>query len=201
MHFDLITYVADGWVELRLAGPGEHPRVLVKIGESGGRRGIEALVVVGGVLDSAALKSIPIARVESTLNHPQFGLPRAKLKVTEKELRSLADRGHLFPDEFNAIDSALASYLEKNPQPKGGEPGTRQTWRRRRKPLTRPDGTDPDGFSQRVAEAYNDTILTTSKPAPVLAEEADVPVTTVHRWIAEARRRGHLPPARRGRAG
>lgn len=175
--------------------------MLVKIGESDGRRGVEALIVVGGVLDSATLKSIPIARVESALNHPQFGLPNAKLEISEKELRSLADRGHLFPGEFRAIDAALASYLEKSPPPKGGEAGTRQTWRRRRKPLTRPDGTDPDGFSRRVAEAYNDAILTTSKPAPLLAEEAGVPVTTVHRWIAEARRRGHLPPARKGRAG
>lgn len=67
--------------------------------------------------------------------------------------------------------------------------------------LTRPNGTDPDGFARRVAEAYNNAILTTSKPARLLAEEAGVPVPTVHRWIAEARRRGHLSPGRKGVAG
>lgn len=72
---------------------------------------------------------------------------------------------------------------------------------RRRKPLRRPDGTNPDGFYQQVAAAYSEAVLATSKPAKVLAEEAGVPVGTVHRWIREARRRGHLPPARRGRAG
>lgn len=65
-----------------------------------------------------------------------------------------------------------------------------------REPLARPDGTDPDGFSRRVAEAYRAAVVTTSKPAKVLADEAGVPVTTVHRWIREARQRGHLKPGR-----
>ena len=29
----------------------------------------------------------------------------------------------------------------------------------------------------------------------------DVPVTTAHRWVKEARRRGFLPPGRKGRRG
>lgn len=72
---------------------------------------------------------------------------------------------------------------------------------RRRKPLRRPDGTNPQEFYRRVAAAYSEAVLATSKPAKVMAEEAGVPVGTVHRWIREARRRGYLPPARRGRAG
>jgi transposase len=67
--------------------------------------------------------------------------------------------------------------------------------------LTRPDGRDPDGFYQQVAEAYRDVVQTTPKVAKALAEEANVPVGTVHRWIMEARRRGFLPSARQGRAG
>lgn len=70
-----------------------------------------------------------------------------------------------------------------------------------RERLTRPDGTDPEGFSRRVAAAYNEAVLQTSYPAVLLAEEAGVPVTTVHRWVRDARRLGLLPPARRGRAG
>ncbi|MFY1703925.1 acyl-CoA carboxylase epsilon subunit [Micromonospora sp. WMMA1923] len=201
MHFDLITVVADGWVELRLAGPGDHPRVLARVGERDGRRAVDAVMVAGGPLDSQALRSIPMARIESALNHPKFGMLNAKLAVDDDVLRSLADRGHLFPEEFAAIDAALGAYLEKAPQPSGETPGASHAWRRRRKPLTRPDGSNPDGFYRQVADAYNDLIVSTSAPAPILAEEASVPVPTVHRWIAEARRRGHLPPARRGRAG
>jgi hypothetical protein len=70
-----------------------------------------------------------------------------------------------------------------------------------REPLTRPDGSDPDGFYQRVADAYREVLQDTNKVAVVLAKEADVPVGTVHRWILEARRRGFLATARQGRAG
>jgi hypothetical protein len=64
-----------------------------------------------------------------------------------------------------------------------------------------PDGSNPDGFYRQVAEAYRDAVQDTRKVAVVLAEEAGVPVGTVHRWILEARRRGFLPSARQGRAG
>jgi hypothetical protein len=67
--------------------------------------------------------------------------------------------------------------------------------------LNRPDGSDPDAFYEQVAEAYRDVIRTTPKVAKVLADEAGVPVGTVHRWVMEARRRGFLPAARQGRAG
>lgn len=71
-----------------------------------------------------------------------------------------------------------------------------------RTPLTRPDGTDPEGFSRRVAEAYLEAVARKDRaPAKTLAAEVgDVPVTTVHRWIRDARRSGFLGPAMRGRA-
>lgn len=67
-----------------------------------------------------------------------------------------------------------------------------------------PAGTKrPDSFYKKVAELY--TALTASgthKPAQVIAEANDVPVTTVRRWIKEARARKVLAPAdRAGRAG
>lgn len=62
--------------------------------------------------------------------------------------------------------------------------------------LTRPDKSDPEGFYKLVARAYREAAAKTAKPAPMLAEEAGVPVATVRRWIAEARRRGQLPPGR-----
>jgi hypothetical protein len=70
-----------------------------------------------------------------------------------------------------------------------------------RAPLGRPDGMDPEVFYARVARAYGEYAEQTHAPARAMAEEADVPVGTVHRWIREARRRGFLPPARKGRVG
>lgn len=68
-------------------------------------------------------------------------------------------------------------------------------------PLGRPDGTDPEAFYRRVADIYTTLIKTTRRPAATIAGEVAVPVPTVHRWIHEARRRGHLAPGRKGRAG
>lgn len=62
--------------------------------------------------------------------------------------------------------------------------------------LTRPGRDGTDEFYALVARAYREASAETGRPAPVLAEEAGVPVATVRRWIAEARRRGHLPPGR-----
>lgn len=67
--------------------------------------------------------------------------------------------------------------------------------------LTRPDGSDPEKFYRQVALAYRQYAIETKAPARAIADEAQVPVTTVHRWIREARQRGFLPPGRKGRAG
>lgn len=67
--------------------------------------------------------------------------------------------------------------------------------------LTRPDGTDPDGFAARVAAAYREYATQTRAPAVEIAKEAGVPIATVRSWIREARRRGKLPEGRKGKAG
>lgn len=67
-----------------------------------------------------------------------------------------------------------------------------------RRTLSRP-GTDP-AFYSHVATAYRQ-YAETGAPAKTIADEAGVPVTTAHRWVREARQRGFLPPARRGKVG
>lgn len=62
--------------------------------------------------------------------------------------------------------------------------------------MSRPTGRDTGDFYQRVADAYSEVRARTYAVAPALAEEADVPVRTVHRWIAEARRRGLIASPR-----
>jgi hypothetical protein len=67
--------------------------------------------------------------------------------------------------------------------------------------LGRPDGTDPDGFYAEVARAYIEYARQTRAPAPEIAREAGVPAGTARGWVKEARRRGHLRPGRKGKAG
>lgn len=65
-----------------------------------------------------------------------------------------------------------------------------------------PDGTRrPDSFYRKVAELYGFLAGRSRSPAAEIAQANGLPVTTVHRWVKEARRRGFLPPGRRGRAG
>jgi hypothetical protein len=64
-----------------------------------------------------------------------------------------------------------------------------------------PPGAKPDWFYERLAVAYSSLALRSNRPAVLLAERNGVPVTTVHRWVKEARRRGFLPPGQKGRRG
>lgn len=208
MHFDGISVLGTtDWVMLRTSSrvlplgtvaEGE-PVVLARLAQRDGRQVISALIILGDRIDSATMRSIQIGRVESMLNYAPLKLePFRPTEALEEWLgaqQELVDRGELFPAEFTAISEALDSFQQKLVP--------RDVWLQRVKPppLTRPDGSDPDGFSRQVALAYTHAVLATSAPAKVLAEEAGVPVTTVHRWIRDARLRGHLPPARKGRAG
>lgn len=56
-------------------------------------------------------------------------------------------------------------------------------------------GRKPDTFYRAVGDAFSWLASTSKRPAEELAEINDVAVTTVHRWVREARSRGALPPA------
>ncbi len=138
-----------------------------------GRRVIDRLVIIGPDITAATLRKLPMGPLTAYAERGQH--------VAGNKIRRL-DGAIYGLNADGAIDVAFA-------KPKA------------RAPLTRPDGTDPVGFSRRVAAAYNEAVLSTSTPAKMLAAEAGVPVTTVHRWVRDARRLGLLPPARKGRAG
>jgi hypothetical protein len=61
----------------------------------------------------------------------------------------------------------------------------------------------PPAFYEQIADAYRWLVHHDhdASPAERLRKENEVPVSTTHRWIKEARRRGLLGPGARGRAG
>lgn len=56
-------------------------------------------------------------------------------------------------------------------------------------------------FLAAIAAQYNAATAEGRPPAPPIAAAYGVPVATVHRWVSEARKKGVLPPGRRGSAG
>jgi hypothetical protein len=81
------------------------------------------------------------------------------------------------------------------------EPPTRARRPNLKLPVSEGSNRHPDAFYRRLAKLYVDLATVTKKPAADIAEANDVPVTTVHRWIRETRRRGFLPPGSAGTVG
>lgn len=181
---DTMSYLEDGWVLWNRSVPGTTEGLLVYAQlyaeEEGARGEISQLAVRGRNLTTDKLRSIPLAHLETLANtNPDF---RPHIAGTPQ---------HQISEAFEQVVQQANRVMIKEAYRKA-EP---------RKPLTRPDGSNPDAFYQQVAEAYRDVLQNNRKVAVALAEEAGVPVGTVHRWVLEARRRGFLPPARQGRAG
>jgi hypothetical protein len=61
------------------------------------------------------------------------------------------------------------------------------------------EGAKPDDFYREVGRIYGKAALVSPRPAAEMAEAWDVPLSSVHRWVRVARRRGHLPPTEKGR--
>jgi hypothetical protein len=180
-----LTYLEDGRV-LWNSGRGGTTEGLMVYAQlyaekEGERPEIVQLAVEGRNLTTDKLRSIPLGHIET-------------LATTNPEFRPhIADTPqNVMGEAFGAIRNEANRNMLAEAWRKAREP---------RKPLTRPDGSNPDAFYRQVADAYRDAVQDTNKVAKALAEEAGVPVGTVHRWILEARRRGFLPSARQGRAG
>jgi len=193
-RFDVIMGQPGGWVFVEVYGSAHAPSppvamLIAKTTEREGRRVITALIVVAERVSSTVIKALPVGRIESLLNTPGIRDQLAAVEVQDDALD-----GTLAAEI--TWESGQPKFVRRFARPRRPVPATSP-----REPLRRPDRSDPEGFYRRVADAYNETLLETSAPAPVLAAEAGVPVPTARRWIAEARRRGLLPPGRQGRAG
>jgi hypothetical protein len=174
------------WSLSRPGGGGVH----IKVSHEENRWVITDVYVHGKGVTASALQSVPLTQLDLAMNLLTFADPRVIARVgNDLGQAVLAETAH---------EPSLASLRQRAkhapsqlPAPTGGP----------RPKLTRPDGTDPEGFSARVAAAYREYAPQTRAPALKIAEEAGVPVATARSWIREARRRGKLPQGRKGRAG
>jgi hypothetical protein len=126
-------------------------------------------------LDVGAWRSFPLAMVESVANLPAYR------------------------------ETVLAHLRDDDPDRHGKPVEDWTPGRKSRKPVLpgRPEtGRYPDRFYERLADLYRHHVERGDPPAQRIADDEGVPVTTVHRWIRQSRRRGFLRPAgARGRAG
>lgn len=171
-------------------GPEPDSRIHYRIERADDERFVVTNVLIHGPhVTSDVLRQIPVARVEALAN-----LADATRRADDPS----ADAGIvMFADTLSIgrSDDELTLGKLRSREPKAAPKAPE------RLQLARPDGSDPDAFYRDVARAYSSAAQESRRPAAVLAEEAGVPVTTVHRWIREARRRGFLGPGSKGRAG
>jgi len=160
----------------------------------GGRLLVARVVVSGAVPISArTLRQVPIADVEALAANPEvehvlrqpFSTP---LPTVESLGRHFEETKNDYPDyEWVPFVGTTPMVFTDVPVVEG--------------PVKAPKGRITEEFLNTVAAAYARATAEGVAPGPAIAKQADVPVRTVHGWIAQARKRGILPPARRGRAG
>lgn len=206
-----------GWV---LYSSTVLPALWVRFAEAAGRlRLVELFIADDAGLDTHTLRQLPLGRIEAWVNGPDAAdSVRAHLAVPGPDLRRAAA---YFDTTFGArethwVADMLAAQVKGSDVPQVPMPSRRARapkpgWRpppglrglaeatlRLDVPKSRSYGDD---FYRQVATAYSALTRLGRAPGPTLAEANHVPVTTVHRWVKEARRRGFLPPGHAGKAG
>jgi hypothetical protein len=169
-----IAWGKGGWITYN-DPPGS---VSVKFAESeSGRLEIVNLHFRGDhAVTGEHLRTIPLGRIENLVNSPPLAAEMREHIATEAVDVEEAER------TFARVIPGGVTLPRRRPKVKLNIPTSAKK---------------PDKFYGDVAEAFAWLGLLYSNPAQELAKANDVPVTTVHRWVREARRRGLLAPARR----
>lgn len=139
----------------------------------------------------AAFRGLSLSRLEAELNLASS--PRPTVPASEMPtLTAIYDAAR--DEDDPAPEPTLAELRSRTPTFTADEQPPRPR-------LTRPGNNGTDEFYALVAAAYTEHAPRTSAPAKEIAAEAGVPISAAHRWIREARRRGFLPPAQKGKSG
>ncbi|MFJ3024072.1 hypothetical protein ACIPH4_24470 [Streptomyces tendae] len=190
-----------GWIRLKERGGG--PSVFLQYERSGspGQERFDMRAVVlkadeGDELSARLWRRIPFSQLERMFNFaPMVEVLTAPTPadVVAPTLDTL-DAYFEATSETESVFGSINSDVLVSDEQEGNPPG--------KIPIVKPpQGRLTDDFLRDVAEAYRWFAEAKQPPAPGIADIAEVPVRTVHRWIYEARKRGILPPARTGRAG
>ncbi len=168
-----------GWWEFYYGGPTVYVHAARR---ADGRVIINALHLAAGngALTADDLRTVPLRSIEAYLNG----------QSAEQLARQEAER----PEVDDATDKWLRSVAPRIEL----RPLARRSVLRIKVPTGQ---RRPDSFYASVARAYTTLAARHRRPAAELAEINNVPVTTMHRWIKEARARGLLPPGTPGKAG
>lgn len=131
-------------------------------------------------IEARWLRKLPIGRIEALANND--------------------------PQTAAAIRARLHEVLRRGHQPQSGPPlkpwvPKEVEWEVPPLPTMPATGDKGDDFYEWIAGIYGEAATLSPRPAAELAEAWKQPITTVHRWTREARRRGHLPPGESGRRG
>jgi hypothetical protein len=174
--------VTDDWYEWR----GETPlaaTVLVRIAVGDGGRLVLTGLRIDGSPSAELLRAIPVGRIEATANAQLCVIDDVIVANTPVNPRTRPLAAPAAPgDGWETTDPARAIPRVHRPE------------------VARSRGR-PDLFYREVADVYLDLAQASHRPASDIAAQHGVPVSTAHRWVKEARRRGFLPPGRPGKTG
>jgi len=166
--------------------PPTAPRFLVRFALCTDESQVYEIVEIHGLATAGAisgryLRELPLGRMELVVNLPVHRAQMARFAQSRG-----GDLGITWPGVD--LDYMTEVVVGK---------------RRRRRPRMRldiPEGNrKPDKFYEQVAYRWGVLQAEGAKAAAELAEANDVPVTTVYRWVKEARRRGLMTGGERPR--
>ena len=202
-----------GWTQFRSPDLPEAVFLRFAENESGRLVPVDLFLAHDRGIEVTLVRQVPFARVESWANEADMAarirsrmlLPGADLRTAASHFATTFGKG----DQDNWVARMMAAQVPGSGEPEAPRPPDRKDEAvvpdaRVRVRLTIPKhgGDYGDEFYRRVAAAYMWLARTGGKgPAERLAESNHVPVSTVHRWVKEARRRGLLAAGRPGKAG
>jgi hypothetical protein len=175
-----IVWSGESWIEdnqmLRV-------RFAPTVDEPGAPIVIQEIWVSGQSMSGRSLRHLPLSRLEDAVNMPGI-VDDVRAALMPTDAFSVP-----YPEPTWTDDDQRAGWDTVPPAKdatKRGRPGLK---------LSIPKGYGrPDSFYRDVARVYSLTNLISRRPANDIAEANDVPVTTVHGWVKEARKRGFLAP-------
>jgi hypothetical protein len=149
----------------------------VRLVDHGGRLEVTELFIAQDHVTGSTLREVPLGRIEAIANNP-------KIKPALLE--------HIVREADQVAEEMYAQFADLVPEGWQSFRPARRPRLRLRIPTSR---RKPNEFYMQVADAFGWLSQSSARPAQDLAETNNVPVSTVHRWVKEARRRGYLGPA------